>query len=268
MKNRRRKRRRLEIEETDFAYHVIESSSILLAPEEAADPKYASGEKLHPAKEYAIIVYSRIDPLISRIYALNEIFGLLDAAEFPIRIGSNEFSRFEWLRLIVDLIHVRFTSIRDSSVLLAAAVLEVNQNPRKLRISSLEQIDGSERIVRELRVLDSLGQKIRTARNLNFHRSELALPLPDNFEQHIFVALAKMETLNASQVDASRPKVPMIRNEDGSWMSITDIYNPTRREIVREYETETKKVVTALRRLFRFLDTIYLDKLDLKFGRR
>ncbi len=199
-KDRTRKRKKLEIEENDFAYRVIKSSSILLAPEEVADPEYASGQKLHPAKEYAIEVYTKMDPLVSRVYALNEIFDLLEVTLFPVKVGSGKFSRFEWLRLIVDLIHVRFTSIRDSAILLAAAVLEVNESPRRLQISSLEKRGAPEEITRKLKVLEPLGQKIRTARNLNFHQSEFALPTLDKFDQTVFSALSKAETLGCIEV--------------------------------------------------------------------
>jgi hypothetical protein len=252
MKNKKT-RNRLEIEETDFVYRVIASSSIMLSPEEAADPDYLSGEKLHPAKEYAIEVYSRMIPLVDRIYALNEIFGLLEITSFPIKLGSHDFSRFEWLRLIIDLIHVRFTSIRDSAILIAAGVLEIHLPPRQLKLSSFDQMENSKKILKILRIINLIGRETREARNLNFHRSQVNVPSLEDFGQDVFHSVSKMEVwgrLHQETVD-----------------ELTKTYGKSRNRIFKQYDQETRKIVKELRKLFDELDLIYVNKLDTKFGR-
>jgi hypothetical protein len=247
-----KRRKRLEIEETDFVYRVIASSSILLAPEEAVDPDYASGEKIHPAKIYAMDVHSRTIPLVDRVYSLNEIFGLLEVKILPLQLGSYHFSKFEWLRLIIDLIHVRFTSLRDSAILVAAAVLQIDDDPRQIRISTIEKIEGSKKIVATLRKLSAIGLEIRQARDRNFHRSVIDLPALDGFEQHVFSSISKMESWG-TRFDTN---------------DSTQVYSRVRGEILREYTRETTKIVSELKRLLDLLDPIFIATQNQKYGRR
>jgi hypothetical protein len=167
-----------------------------------------------------------------------------------MRIGKRDFSRYDWIRLTIDILQVRFTSVRDSALLVAAAVLEIQKDPREVKISTLRKIKEAAKIADSLERVGAVGLTIRNARDRNFHRAEDPVPFED---PALFRFLAKAETFN-------RWRTPKLASED-----LDTIYEKVLKAIRKDFDRETPKLVKELHRLLNGLHKLFEKRFRPKF---
>jgi hypothetical protein len=246
MKSRARIKKRavdeLSIEGSDFVARIMDLSQIW--PSELHGLDFETLQKDHSGRVYVAEIHNRLVPLMDRVLSLNQIFDLLEQKKLPIKIGQRNFSRYDWVRLTLDILQVRFTSVRDSALLVAAAVFEVHQDPRTIKVSKLRAIRGAVKIADSLERIGSVGPAIRNARDRNFHRAEDPVPFDD---PALFQFLAKLETSN-------RWVTPKLTS------NLDSIHKKVMTAIRTDFDREAPKLVKELHRL--------LDRLHLVFEKR
>ncbi len=222
MTRRKRKKRKIDelnIEGSDLVAHIMNLS-------------------MFSVDDYVDGILNRLLPLMDRVLSLNQIFDLLEHERLPIRLGHRIFSRYDWIRLTLDTLQVRFTSVRDSALLVAAAVFEIREDPRNIRISKIKAIRGTKQICQSLERIGLVGSKIRAARDRNFHRAEDPLPYED---PAFFQFLAKAET-------SSRWRTAKLEAD------LAPIHKQVLAEIQLDFEREAPKLVKELHRLLKRLE--------------
>jgi hypothetical protein len=246
MKSRAKIRKRaideLNIEGSDFVARIMDLSQIW--PTELYGLDFETLRKEHSGRVYVAEISNRLVPLMDRVLSLNQIFDLLEQRKLPIKIGQRNFSRYDWVRLTLDILQVRFTSVRDSALLVAAAVFEIHQDPRMIKVSKLRAILGAAKIADSLERIGSVGRDIRNARDRNFHRAEDPVPFDD---PALFQFLAKAETFN-------RWKTPKLTSD------LDSIHKKVMTAIRIDFDREALKLIKELHRL--------LDRLHAVFERR
>jgi hypothetical protein len=147
----------------------------LLQPLYLGDKNYESLRLEAPEAAYLLDVHYRIDLLSRRYESLNIIYSLLSFSDFPISTPAGAISRTNWVRITLDVLLSRLTSIRDCTFLLIAEVFELGINPR---IVTRSQLINNPTILSVLPLPDliediaGIGRNFRDERDLHLHRGE------------------------------------------------------------------------------------------------
>ena len=117
-----------------------------------------------PDYTYVLDIENRLKNLIERFSSLNVVYYMLSLNELPIVTNQGNIARHEWLRIILDVLLARFSSVRDSAFLLISAIFELTLNPHQLSEKNLE--DRLENRREDLhQFIHALGEHVHDFRN-------------------------------------------------------------------------------------------------------
>lgn len=126
-----------------------------------------------PEAAYLIDVHYRVHALSRRFTSLNIIYRLLSFNGFPVSTPAGAIPREHWVRITLDVLLSRLTSIRDCTFLLIAEVFDfdpksisrsqLKKNPTILTVPSLADL---------IEDIANIGRSFRDERDVHLHRGE------------------------------------------------------------------------------------------------
>ncbi len=128
-----------------------------------------------PDAAYLIDVHYRVHALSRRFESLNIIYSLLSFNGFPVSTPAGAISRANWVRITLDVLLSRLTSIRDCTFLLVAEVFELGLDPKSVSRSQLKKnptILSIPSLADLIEDIADIGRSFRDERDLHLHRGE------------------------------------------------------------------------------------------------
>lgn len=92
-----------------------------------------------PDAIYLLDVHNRVHALSRRFESLNIIYSLLTFNGFPVPSPAGAISRANWVRITLDVLLSRLTSIRDCTFLLISEVFELGLDPKSVSKHQLKK---------------------------------------------------------------------------------------------------------------------------------
>lgn len=128
-----------------------------------------------PEAAYLIDVHYRVHTLSRRFESLNIVYSLLSFIGFPVSTPAGVISRANWVRITLDTLLSRLTSIRDCTFLLIAEVFELGLDPKSVSRSQLKKnpiILSVPALSDLIEDIAGIGRSFRDERDLHLHRGE------------------------------------------------------------------------------------------------
>lgn len=128
-----------------------------------------------PEAAYVIDVHFRVHALLTRFESLNIVYKLLSLKSFPISTPSGTISREYWVRITLDVLLSRLTSIRDCTFLLIAEVFELGLDPKgisRFQLKNNPTISSMPSLGNLIDEIANIGRSFRDERNLHLHRGQ------------------------------------------------------------------------------------------------
>lgn len=128
-----------------------------------------------PEAAYIIDVHYRAEALLWRFESLKIVYKLLSFNNLPVSTPSGAISRENWVRITLDVLLSRLTSIRDCMFLLIAEVFELGLNPRnvtRLQLKNNPNIVSVPSLGNLIDDIANIGRNFRDERDLHLHRGE------------------------------------------------------------------------------------------------
>lgn len=128
-----------------------------------------------PYAAYLIDVHYRVHALSRRFESLNIIYKLLSFNGFPVPTPAGAISREQWIRITLDVLLSRLTSIRDCIFLLIAEVFELGLAPKSTSRSQLKTNPGILSVPSLADLIEdiaNIGRSFRDERDVHLHRGE------------------------------------------------------------------------------------------------
>ncbi|MBE7554934.1 MAG: hypothetical protein HS126_28115 [Anaerolineales bacterium] len=110
----------------------------LAQPIHLRDYDYDTLVSTAPDAAYIVDVEYRTQMLVNRFESLNMVYQMLALEELPLSTPLGAISRQNWVRITLDVLLSRLTSIRDCAFLLIAEIFELGLNPRDVSRRSLK----------------------------------------------------------------------------------------------------------------------------------
>jgi hypothetical protein len=139
------------------------------------DRDYDTLVKEAPEAAYVIDVHFRVGALLKRFESLYLVYKLLSVNSFPVSTPSGAISRENWVRIALDLLLSRLTSIRDCTFLLIAEVFELGLDLRsvtRFQLKSNAVIASIPPLGNLIDDIANIGRSFRDERNLHLHRGQ------------------------------------------------------------------------------------------------
>lgn len=139
------------------------------------DRDYATLVEEAPEAVYLLGVNYRVHALSRRFESLNIIYSLLSFNGFPIPTSAGAISRANWVRITLDVLLSRLTSIRDCTFLLIAEVFELDLDPKSVSRYQLKKdpnILSVPPLTDLIEDIANIGRSFREERDLHLHRGE------------------------------------------------------------------------------------------------
>jgi len=128
-----------------------------------------------PEAAYVIDVHFRVGTLLKRFESLYLVYKLLSVNNFPISTPSGAISRENWVRIALDVLLSRLTSIRDCTFLLIAEIFELGLDPRsvtRFQLKSNAVIASIPSLGNLIDDIANVGRSFRDERDLHLHRGQ------------------------------------------------------------------------------------------------
>lgn len=160
----------LSCEESDLVGHVYD----LAMPIHLGNYDYDELLKLAPDRAYVVDVEFRLARLVNRFETLNIVYKMLAVEQLPMQTAIGAIRREEWIRITLDVLLSRLTSIRDCAMLLVVEIFEAGIEPRQV---SLKRIKDNPNIPNNpfasvLTDIANVGKGLRDERDRHMHRGE------------------------------------------------------------------------------------------------
>nr|PMJ04866.1 hypothetical protein BCU31_09875 [Vibrio lentus] len=135
-----------------------------------------------PHMAYALAINGRFEALEQQFVDLRVIPQMLGVEQLPLMSTVRTINRYDWLKSIIDLALLRFSSIRDIAFHFVVEVLEKEIPDYKLNITNLKREFKSDypQMVELLKAIDKSGESIRVDRNIRAHKGNVNLFTDDD----------------------------------------------------------------------------------------
>ncbi len=146
-----------------------------------AQPIHLNGEdyetllEVVPEAAYIVTVNYRVRMLVNRLWSLNLVNQLLSYDSFPIKTPLGALTRENWIRVTLDVLLARLTSIRDCTFLLINELFELGIDPRRVYKHTLVRHNTISHLIPLCSIINGIsqvGQDFREERNYHMHRGE------------------------------------------------------------------------------------------------
>lgn len=227
-----------------------------------AQPIYLNGEDYDtllseaPEAAYVVNVHYRVHMLVRRYASLNIVFSLLAFSDFPISTSAGSISRERWIRVTLDVLLSRLTSIRDCVFFLISEIFELGLDPRnttKYKIKSHPTIAPLTALCNLLDEVSEIGREFRDERDRHLHRGE-ERELGEN--PLIYMSVSMLETIGreAGSTDQS-----------GNPVDLDNEHKKVVEQLLDEFTSTTKELDNKIHELFDVVYPYFKNKLLEKF---
>ena len=123
-----------------------------------------------PEASYVLGVEYRVKMLLDRFDSLNLLYQIFSLEELPLKTKRGTISRHEWIRIALDVLLSRLTSIRDCAFFLISEVYELGLNPRQVFKKNLKRKlpDSEQDLNKQIDIISNLGRDFRNERDADF----------------------------------------------------------------------------------------------------
>ena len=181
---------RYDLEEEDFVYKII----LMAQPVHLWDGPnltYADLLRDNPHRAYVIAIEYRTLIIVDRFKSLNILDRMFAYDRLPIATSDGSIFRDDWIRIILDVLLSRLTSIRDCCFLLVSEIYELGLEPRRVNLESLKKLLRDNKVLDLLTKIADTARSIREERDRHLHRGE-ERPLSGELDQ-LFQMAARSE---------------------------------------------------------------------------
>jgi hypothetical protein len=229
-----------------------------------AQPIYLNGEDYDtllteaPEAAYVVNVHYRVHMLVRRFASLNIVFNLLAYSDFPITTPAGMISREQWVRVTLDVLLSRLTSIRDCVFLLISETFELGLDPKntsRYKIKSHTKIAPLTTLCALIDEISEIGRDFRNERDRHLHRGE-ERELGEN--PLIYMSVSMLETIG---------KEGGSTDESGNPVDLDNEHKKVVEQLLDEFTSTTKELDEKIHELFDVVyphfKSILLNKFDL-----
>jgi hypothetical protein len=210
----------------------------------------------NPHRAYVIAVEYRTLIIVDRFKSLNILDRMLAYEGFPIKTIEGSIFRDQWIRVIIDVLLSRLTSIRDCCFLFVAEIYDLGLDPRNVNLGVLKKLLQDRAIVDRLTKIADTARDIRDERDRHLHRGEQRALLGEM--NQVFHVMAMLEGHSIPT-----PKLGMFDYEKGNQpvdTNLPEIHAKIVADVRSEYHQECDQLLALTRELF--------DLAAQEFGRR
>jgi hypothetical protein len=240
----------LSLEQCEFVGHIYD----LTMPIQLGGHDYDTLLTIAPDRAYVLDVHDRISRLVDRFNSLNMIFQMLAIENFPLASRRGPIPREDWVRIILDVLLVRLTSIRDCTYLLVAEVFELGMDPRNVSRKTLRKNPSipSDPFHGLIDDFANLGRAFRDERDLHLHRAE---------ERSLG---ADPITYRIASIFESWGNELTGTDKDGGPIDLRGKHQKIVEEIEKEFSSSARDLERKLFELFEALYPVFLQKFRAK----
>src|SRR5687767_3057835 len=121
---------RYDLEENDFVFKVFQAAQPIHLWD-GPELTYEDLKRDNPHRAYVIAIEYRVDRIVTRFKSLNVIDQMVSVDSFPVPTPAGDITRYQWVRITLDVLLSRLTSIRDCAFLFVSEVYELPLEPRQ-----------------------------------------------------------------------------------------------------------------------------------------
>jgi hypothetical protein len=236
---------RYDLEEEDFVHGIISMAGAVHLWD-GATLTYPELLRDNPHRAYVIAIEYRTLTIVDRFKSLNILDRMLAYDGFPIETKEGSIFRDQWIRIILDVLLSRLTSIRDCCFLFAAEIYELGIDPRNVNLKELKKHIADKGLVDVLVNIADSARSIRDERDRHLHRGE-ERALCGELDQ-FFHMVASSEGS-----DVPCPKLGFFDPDKGTQqvdINLPEMYSKIISEIRTEYHREGYRLIALTRELF------------------
>jgi hypothetical protein len=235
---------RYDLEEEEFVYKIISMSQPIHLWDAETDYAELLRDNAHRAYVVAILSFTLI--IVDRFKSLNVLDRMFAYDGFPIATTDGSIFRDDWIRIILDVLLSRLTSIRDCCFLFIAEIYELGLDPRKVNLETLKKRIGDTRVLALLTDIAATARGIRDERDQHLHRGE-ERTLAGELDQ-FFELVARSEG-----TDVSCPQLAFAEPDGGTQpveINLSEMHAKIIDDVRNEYHREGDLLIKLTRDLF------------------
>jgi hypothetical protein len=235
---------RYDLEEEEFVYKIISMSQPIHLWDGGTD--YAELLRENPHRAYVIAVQHFTLIIVDRFKSLNVLDRMFAYDSFPISTTEGSIFRDDWIRIVLDVLLSRLTSIRDCCFLFIAEIYELGLDPRKVNLKALKKAIPDASVLALLTDIAATARSIRDERDRHLHRGE-ERTLAGELDQ-FFELVARSEGS-----DASRPKLMLTKlggEAQQVEIDLSEMHAKIIADVRNEYHREGDLLIKLTRELF------------------
>jgi hypothetical protein len=227
---------RYDLEDNAFVCKVFQAAHPIHMWD-GSDLTYEDLKRDNPHRAYVIAIEYRVDRIVTRFKSLNVIDQMVSVDTFPVPTPAGGITRYDWIRITLDVLLSRLTSIRDCAFLFVSEIYELPFQPRQVTLATIKRHVTNANVTGLLENIAAAARDIRDERDEHFHRGvERALG-----EDNIFKVAAMLEAMGRS---------PDFRGQDGERLSLEGMHGEVISEIQQEYHREGDLLIRLVEELF------------------
>ena len=210
-----------------------------------------------PEAAYIIDVHYRVHALSKRFTSLNIIYRLLSFNGFPVTTSAGAIPREQWVRITLDVLLSRLTSIRDCTFLLIAEVFELALDPKSISRSQLKKnptILSVPTLADLIEDIAKIGRDFRDERDVHLHRGEERSLGQD---PEIYYAASIIETFGQGVLGT---------DSSGNSINLESDHKQITEQIESEFTNTAKELNNKIHELFDLIYPYFKEKFLDKFS--
>src|SRR5205807_7249200 len=124
--------------------------------------------EIAPHRAYVLEIEHRCVIIVDRFKSLYFVDALLSVRDFPFHTPAGTLSREHWIRITLDVLLSRITSLRDCVYFLVDTVFQLRLDPRAITLRNLRKVALPEELKNLLVSIASEARSIREDRDRHF----------------------------------------------------------------------------------------------------
>jgi hypothetical protein len=236
---------RYDLEEEEFVYKII-SMAQPVHLWDGTSLTYADLLRDNPHRAYVIAIEYRALIIVDRFKSLNVLDRMFAYDGFPIATTDGSIFRDDWIRITLDVLLSRLTSIRDCCFLFIAEIYELGLDPRRVNLETLKKGIGDARVLALLTDIAATARSIRDERDRHVHRGE-ERTLAGELDQ-FFELVARSEGS-----EGSSPRLAFVEPDGGTQpveINFSEMHAKIIANVRSEYHREGDLLIKLTRELF------------------
>lgn len=235
---------RYDLEGEKFVCKIISMSQPIHLWDGELD--YPSLLRENPHRAYVIAIEHFTLIIVDRFKSLNVLDRMFAYDGFPLSATKGSIFRDDWIRIVLDVLLSRLTSIRDCCFLFIAEIYELGLDPRKVNLEALKKAIPDACTLALLTDLAATARSIRDERDRHLHRGE-ERSLAGELDQ-FFELVGRSEGSNVSHPKLMLPECGGETQQVE--INLSEMHARIIADIRNEYHQEADQLIKLTRDLF------------------